>query len=76
MRASAIWPRVVAMTIAIVITLVAFVFWGALKNAVGNFLSSTSAPPKDQGEVTVQIIPSKPQPPPKPNPPKPKPPKP
>ena len=68
MRASAIWLRVVTMTIAIVITLVAFAFWGSLKTAVGNFLSSTSAPPKDNGEVTVQIIPSKPQPKPKPPP--------
>lgn len=63
MRASAIWLRVVTMTIAIVITLVAFAFWGSLKTAVGNFLSSP--PPKDQSEVTVQIIPSKPKPPPK-----------
>ncbi len=65
MRASGIWLRVAAMTVAIVMTVVAFAFWGSLKDALGNFLSSTSSPPKDKGEVSVQIIPSKPEPPPK-----------
>ena len=65
MRASGIWLRVAAMTVAIVMTVVAFAFWGSLKDALGNFLSSASPPPKDKGEVSVQIIPSKPKPPPK-----------
>jgi hypothetical protein len=70
MRASAIGLRVVMMAVAIAMTLVAFAFWGALKSAVGNFLSAQSTPPKNTGEVTVQIIPSKPKPAPKPEPPK------
>ncbi|MDE3114040.1 MAG: hypothetical protein KGL26_00430 [Pseudomonadota bacterium] len=65
MRASGIWLRVAAMTVAIVMTVVAFAFWGSLKDALGNFLSAQSPPPKDKGEVSVQIIPSKPEPPPK-----------
>jgi len=65
MRASGIWLRVAMMAVAVAMTLVAFAFWGALKFAVGNFLSAQSAPPKNTGEVTVQIIPSKPNPPPK-----------
>ncbi len=65
MRASGIWLRVAAMTVAIVMTVVAFAFWGSLKDALGNFLSAQSPPPEDKGEVSVQIIPSKPEPPPK-----------
>ncbi|MBU6444633.1 MAG: hypothetical protein KGR48_12060 [Alphaproteobacteria bacterium] len=70
MGAPNVWLRAAMMAVAVAMTLVAFVFWGALKNAVGNFLSSAPPPPRDKGEVTIQIIPSKPQPPPKPKPPK------
>jgi hypothetical protein len=56
---SGVWPRLLILAGAIVITIVVFVFWGRFADAYIHVLEMPPSAAQPSGPVTVDIIPTK-----------------